>query len=325
MKKTILYLDQNFASNLAKVENLPDWNDPQRDFYGELLKMLRLRTIEDKLACPTSPFHQEESEQGARVKDFIWHVVRQLSFGLAFLHSNKINFCQIEAAARTYCRLPESNVPGWTIAFNRNPHESIKLLAKSPQVLVHIPSAQELVDYYKKSRSLIADTYLKFKNTRKGKSGTYQEEIQFQKAQVVYEIFLPPRPINIGPPQLNRFLYLLGAPSIVEFHAYIWNILDRCEYPIGFFSSEELMEAPFIHIRASLMAADIYFYPDMAPSPSINTDFDIIASVLPYTDILATDNHMAELIRQTKILDRFGCKVFSMRKRQKLLEILRNM
>ena len=44
------------------------------------------------------------------------------------------------------------------------------------------------------------------------------------------------------------------------------------------------------------MAADIIYYPDMVPSASLRMDFEIVASILPYVDILATDNHMAELI-----------------------------
>ncbi len=54
------------------------------------------------------------------------------------------------------------------------------------------------------------------------------------------------------------------------------------------------------------MAADIYFYPDNEPSPSLNTDFDIVSSALLYVDILAADGYMAELIRKAKLPDWFG-------------------
>ena len=63
MLKKILYLDQNFVSNLAKVENDPDWKDPGREYFQALLALLRSKVKENRLACPTSYFHREESEQ----------------------------------------------------------------------------------------------------------------------------------------------------------------------------------------------------------------------------------------------------------------------
>lgn len=40
-EKTIVYLDQNFASNAAKAECLPCWKDPNKGYYEELLAVLK--------------------------------------------------------------------------------------------------------------------------------------------------------------------------------------------------------------------------------------------------------------------------------------------
>jgi len=70
------------------------------------------------------------------------------------------------------------------------------------------------------------------------------------------------------------------------------------------------------------MAADIFFNPDVTPCPSLHTDFDMIASALPYVDILATDRYMADLIRKARLLNRFDTKIFSMRERRQLMETI---
>ena len=45
----------------------------------------------------------------------------------------------------------------------------------------------------------------------------------------------------------------------------------------------------------------------------------MVASILPYVDILVTDNHMADLIRQAGLSSKFPAQVFSMNRRNELL------
>jgi hypothetical protein len=105
----------------------------------------------------------------------------------------------------------------------------------------------------------------------------------------------------------------------------LMEVLNSCPNPGGFWGSPELLNCPYLKIRASLMAADIFFYPKTTPTPSLNTDFDIMASVMPYVDMLATDNHMAELIRQSKLSQLFGAQVYPMNQRSQLLETIENL
>jgi len=78
-------------------------------------------------------------------------------------------------------------------------------------------------------------------------------------------------------------------------------------------------------IWASLMAADILFYPDKKPTTSLFTDFEIVASVLPYVDILATDKYICELIRNARLSDRFSAHIFSARQIRALVAQLRKL
>jgi hypothetical protein len=105
----------------------------------------------------------------------------------------------------------------------------------------------------------------------------------------------------------------------------IFRILSDCPNSGGFPTSQELHNCPYLKIRASLMAADIFFYPQKIPTPGLNTDFDIMASVMPYVDMLATENYMAELIRQSRLSQQFSARIYSMNQGSKLLEALEDL
>jgi len=73
------------------------------------------------------------------------------------------------------------------------------------------------------------------------------------------------------------------------------------------------------------MAADIFFYPDKKPAKSLFIDFEIMASVLPYVDILATDGYNSQLIHNTGLLNRFSAHIFTVRQRKALVAQLRSL
>ena len=89
-----------------------------------------------------------------------------------------------------------------------------------------------------------------------------------------------------------------------------------------FFVSPRFSNTPFLSIRSKLMAADIAHYPYLKPEPSLQDDFSIVATVLPYVDVFATDNYIAELIKQTRVGIEYDCRVFTMRQQGDMLEYL---
>ena len=320
--KSILYLDQNFVSNLGKVENDPSWKDPHRDYYSKLLNLIRTKVNQNRLACPTSYFHREESEQSTRVKGYVWHLVESLGYGLAFRSSEEIHYDQLASAAYSYSGRQGPSLPGWRSAFNQDPQQPVDPTAAQGQILVHLESPGELIDYYRDTTGLVADVYRNFKLTRQGQSSSFESEVIYLKYQLLYETFIQAEALIRAYPELDNDLSAIGSISQSQSQARLLRIFNDCGVSNEFSRSQELLECPFLHCRASLMAADICFYPDMVATPSLNTDFDIVASVLPYVDILATDNHMAELISQAKLSERFSAKVCSMNRRVELLELV---
>ena len=136
---------------------------------------------------------------------------------------------------------------------------------------------------------------------------------------------MPPQELFQKYPQINNDIGQMGSIGVERTQLRFFNILRGCPESEGFWASEELLECPSLLIRASLMAADIFNYPENQPIPSLNTDFEIVATTLPYVDILVVDNHMAELIRQTQLSNNFVARVYSMNRRTELLEALQKL
>jgi hypothetical protein len=246
----------------------------------------------------------------------------RLSFN-SFIH---IHGTQLAQAAYAYADKDAGVVPDWAIAFNRDPHEPVDSSAAGDEIMVHLASGQEIVDYNRVTTYLVADVYGKLKLTRKGQSSTFEEEVLYLKMLLLFETFLPPGKLIQDYPELAGDISDIGAIGVVQNQAKLLEIFRDCGV-MGepwktkeFLNSQELLGCPFLHIRSSLMAADIIHYPDRVPSPSLSTDFEMVASILPYIDILATDNHMAELIRQAGLSSTFSAQVFSMNRRSDFLK-----
>jgi len=330
MTKSIIYLDQLFVSNFAKAEYVPGWPDDQKEYYLQLLQALRTQVSNNRLACPTSPFHQQEAEQGKRVKDHVWHIVDRLSRGLSFNSYNQIHFSQLASAAYKFSGKADDIVRDWSVAFNQDPHDPVESSFDDSEILVHLGLGDELLDYNRETTRLSADVYGGFKQNRMGLSSTFKDEVFGLKMQLLAETVLSPLDLIKAYPELEGDISNLGAIGVLENQARLIAVFRSCGVLDNYIktrevlNSKELLGCPLLHIRASLMEVDIINYPEMVPSPSLGTDFEIVSSILPYVDILATDNHMAELIKQGGLSETFSAKVYSMNSKSELLEEIEN-
>ena len=136
-------------------------------------------------------------------------------------------------------------------------------------------------------------------------------------------------------------LVAIGLPSVAEstlqplYRQVSLELVERCKELINicdqdgglgkFLNSPQFSKSPFISIYARLRAADIVRFPEQTPKPSQLDDYQIISTVLPYTNVFATENYMAQLIKQTRIDKEYDCRVFTMREKQEFLEYLMNL
>jgi hypothetical protein len=320
MPKQILYLDQNFISEMAKAE---DRKDSQRQDYQKLLSIIRTKVNQNRLVCPASQFHREESAQDERIKRIVWPLVEEFSRALEFHKSTQILDNQVALAGLAYYGKEPPHVPGWAVAFNKDPLEPVQHLA-------HLESPGGLIDNNRDVVALITGVYGEFKTARHGESITLTQHVDFYKKQLVVEAYFvsPEDLLRHFPEQLNNPSGRIGSTVVKQRQQSIFKLLSLCSDSVGiwpfndFWNSKELLACPFLTVRASLMAVDISSYPEKHLTTSLNNDFEMVASVLPYVDMLATENYMAEIIRQAKLSQRFKARVFSRRQVPDLLETL---
>jgi hypothetical protein len=211
------------------------------------------------------------------------------------------------------------------MVFNRDPQVSVTTLPQPREIRVHLSSPDEIVEYGRGTKGIVAGMYGAFKRARIGQSRSFEEELGFQKLQLIREAFIPVTLLQREIVDLDSSLTAIGSIGVAQAQSPVLDALQLCGNPGAFWTSEQLMESPALHNRASLMAADIFFNPAMKTSPSLNIDFDIVASALPHVDILATDGHMADLIQKAKLLDRYDTKVVSMKERRQLLGMIKGL
>ena len=64
-----------------------------------------------------------------------------------------------------------------------------------------------------------------------------------------------------------------------------------------FLTSPQFESVSYVSIVTRLRAADIVYFPERDPEPSLIDDFSIAGTALPYSDMFATENYMAALIK----------------------------
>ena len=145
-----------------------------------------------------------------------------------------------------------------------------------------------LVEWVNEERRLSdqvqAPIYQHYKETRKAVKLSDQDEVRFSRCQLFYECYVG---ISEAISQLGEtpegvdYIYRMKVPQ----QLYRLMESDRvCSNGAGlatFMSSDDFTAAPYLSIRAKLMAADIVRHAGSNPENSRLTDFDIAATLVP--------------------------------------------
>ena len=321
--KPVVYLDQNWISNITKA-SIDDWNGPDKAYFGRLSTAIQEGVDGNRFACPTSGFHETEASYGSKVKDSLWFVAKELSRGLHFNSPIQISHHQLLEAATKFAGHRPPDLPWWTIPFNRDPDADVDPLPREP-IQVHV-SVDELATEGKRLRDGIQIAqYREFKRERNRHGLSYESEVKLGMMQLFVEGHVGPLIAVNLPSVAESPLLPFFTQGVIDSLEHAMELIEICESGGGlgqFLGSTHFSKSPFLSIYAKLRAADIVRFPYRNPEPSILEDFHIIATVLPYASALATENYMAELLRQTRIDEDYGCRVFRMSKKEEFLRYL---
>ena len=324
-KKPVVYLDQNWLSEITKAHLGLEAN-VDRSYFLELYRVIQNGVAQDRFVCPTSYFHESESTSSFQLNTDLRSVDNTLSRGLSFNSNVGISHEQLLQAASEFSRVEGSFEHWWRIPFSRDPDTPDSTLPRPTGGIEVYLTIEEMVRERRRVRNQVsAPMYQKYKEFRKGVDLSYKEEIEFSRLQLLKESY-------VG---LGKAISLLGETplgleaihwiTVMEQEQRFRDIVQICSMRDGFkafLSSGAFYAAPFLSVRAKLMAADIVYESSRMPEPSLLEDFDIVATILPYSDVFATENYIAELLRKTKLAEEYCCRVFTMRQKDDFLNLL---
>ena len=324
-QKKVVYLDQNWLSDMAKAHLDSDVR-VDKPYFTELFEDIQRAILEDKIVCPTSPLHESESNLSSRLNVEIRSMNNALSRGLSFNSSEEICHKQLLEAASKFAGSEASDEPWWWTPFNHDPDLPDSMFPRAESALEVFLTVQKLVDENRRIRNEVtAPMYKQYKDGRAEHNLSYCDEVEFSRIQLFREHYFVFDNAESVLKQAYPDWDVVHSTVFQERRLRLAELEQICDMAGGIghlLSSSYLKDTPYLSIRARLMAADIVCYATRKPEGSLLADFDMAAAVVPYVDVFATENYLAELLRQTGVARDYGCNVYTMRQKDMLLDYL---
>ena len=324
-QKKIVYLDQNWLSDMTKA-HLDGNARVDKEYFTELFRVMEKAIIEDKIVCPTSPIHESESNFSSQLSADLKSMDNGLSRGLSFNYGQEIGDKQLLEEASNFAKVDTLEEPWWQIPFNRDPDIPDSTFPRATSALEVFLTAQLLVnEKWRVRNEVTTPMYRQYKETRTERNLSYGDEVKFSRIKLFREHYF----VFDDAESVLKQVSPLWEPMVPALHSErqmrLMELAMICDLGDGiaqFMSSREIANTPFLSIRSKLMAADIAYESLRLPEPSLLDDFDMAATVVPYADMFATENYLAELLRKTGVARDYGCNVYTMRQKDSLLDFL---
>lgn len=328
----IVYLDQNYLSNMAKARLGSIDDENLAKFWDSLFDDLRKAVLADKIACPELEFHRTEAMYDRRLEESIRQVIDELSWGLKFHQRESILETQVFSSAFRFLGKNESIKETWATVFESDPHAPVcsrmqNILGVKGRISVHLSLPDEVVEHDRQLKNKYVkgeELFAKLGNV----CHDWDDEVLAQKMSFINSFFLGGQDIR-SIDQLRHDgspLELIVAAGRYANLVSLWERLAEIGIKVSdvttaakFLKSEELLNIPYIDICSSINAAIAKYYSKRRCRGSDLYDVAILATVLPYCDVVTTDSFMREII--VNILhfdDKYKAKIFSARKIDRL-------
>ena len=271
--KLVVYLDQNFLSNMAKA----DGKRAVPPEFKEIYELLHVGFIDEKLVVPSSLLHDIESSLDTRLKNRV--VTYQHYLGqVRLFRPDEIRNTQTFAALDLFMGRPAQDPLNPESAFLDHPDKGVERFAMSvdSQMEVHklrqsrYGSAQEL----EKLRQRLLQSKVTYGHQLK-----VEQETQRKQFVQTYNLFC-------------------GSAS-----------KEQLKEVIAFTESTGFTAIPLLRIEAHLWAAILTRNLTRQIKSSDSTDIEALSAYLPYMDVVCTDAFMADQLRD--IAKEYGTTMFS--------------
>jgi len=325
---TVVYLDQNYLSNMAKAQLGSLTDQDECEFWLSLLEELKTKVLADRIACPEFAFQREEASFNTRIDEAVGRIIDELSRGLKFNTWKEILNLQIEDAAFKFLGKAPPQREMWEIAFASNPQASIKsrIPGGYPRpnwgAYVYPTSKNEIIEDKRQQKAMWA-TFAE-RTLRRYTCHNWDETLQWDKLYSVNCILGPEAWKDVERLCNSDSLddKLIAAANMQEMILREERLLEigiNDDNFIDFLKSNELLNSAFIDIHSSIRTAAAMYFPERKQLGSDLRDPVILAVVMPYSDVVTTDRFMKELlVARLNFDEKYDCVIFSANKRERL-------
>ncbi len=300
MDAKIIYLDQNILSYIAKVE----LGQIREERVERLFQRLGALSGRGKIRCPESVFHRIESELGSDLlKVKLLETLSELSQGTGFRDWKELVDVQMGRAI-------EGFFGGKPSVLSRKEAFCKETTGKD------LPSVQELErlkklyrERWEGLRKEVMEGYQRGLPELTNKLFRHQRECERHALAKGYL-----RQEEDREPCLSSYImeaYHLEGPRKGGLEAYKAHDPDLKRLS-SFLDSGWLRAVPFVDVVSSLNAAVLVYEEAREPEEGDFYDSLIVGTVLPYCDVLVTDNFLKSiLVKRLGLHKKYHVEVFS--------------
>lgn len=277
--KTIIYLDQNFISDISKL-SLEDKKDRVKPILQKVFDAIKVGVDEEKFLSPDGWIHAIETaaESNPALKDAIRNYQGYL--GQTSLNPPwEIKNSQFVKALLNFFKIGQDEREMWRSAFRENPNRRMENF----KIDVHFPNFG-LGSMDKGT----AEALQKIRGSGVDENKQYQAEIEATRKH--YKTLLQ-----------TDYSWALRKYNIA---------VDKAE---EFIDSHEFTQIPNIDIFCQLWSKSLA---DKARKHGVEGDYndiEFLSVYMPYCDVIATDNYMKTILRLLKFDEKYNCRLFSMK------------
>ena len=323
----IVYLDQNYVSNMAKARLGFLTNKDESEFWQPLFDDLKTAVLANKIACPESQFHRKEARLDKRIEEAAGRIVDELSWGLEFNPYEVIVRLQIEQAAFKFLGKNPPSMEAWSIPFTSDPQAPVEsrmqdIFGTKGQIVVSYSPPDEIIQEDRQSKLEFADEAEEMLN-RYSNNPLDWPELLLQSKKGVVVGFMGKRADESIAQQLqedsplSQLRALDRYKELEDFSNRLYRIginTNDSKTVMNFAESEDLLDSPFVDINASIWAVIAeYYIQGRKIGKGDFYDAPILAAVLPYCDIIATDSFMKGILVDNRLRfdNKYKCEIFS--------------
>ncbi len=280
MSKLIVYLDQNFISDMAKFD-LEDKQDKVKPALKDIFSEIKNGVDEEKFLSPDSWIHAIET--AAKSDPALRKAIHSYQgyLGQVTLRDPwAIKSSQFISALLNWCEIKLGQQDPWRLAFRENPNkrmENFKVSVPMPNLgLAELDSAS-----IKKLSEI----------RRNGISADDQYKKEMETSRQHYKHLLK-----------RRFISVLRRHNIS---------IQKAE---KFIDSHEFTQIPNIDLFCQLWSKNLANKErnDSQLGHDYN-DIEFLAAYLPYCDVIATDKYMKSILQELKLDKKYSCRLYTMR------------